>query len=204
MGIHRRQISDLLDQSIQVNAQCFVITADNRFILLCGFWDKSFRIYSTDTGNCNDPPQPPLCLRRHRLHHSTQRKGSKVTNEPADCITTPSPWGSDSFLISRMVHDSIQDEAQNASHASGTWISIESHHTQTLPSSEIYSHKHIQSEFFFSWKIDRLCSDKADFYFLFQKLLFRQTWYTINCKGSNTICVSRCNQSICMVLLVTM
>lgn len=55
VGIHRRQISDLLDQSIQVNAQCFVITADNRFILLCGFWDKSFRIYSTDTGNRNDP-----------------------------------------------------------------------------------------------------------------------------------------------------
>ncbi|XP_043092949.1 lipopolysaccharide-responsive and beige-like anchor protein [Puntigrus tetrazona] len=50
VGAHRRQISDLLDQSIQVNAQCFVITADNRFILLCGFWDKSFRIYSTDTG----------------------------------------------------------------------------------------------------------------------------------------------------------
>ncbi|KAG1956809.1 lipopolysaccharide-responsive and beige-like anchor protein [Pimephales promelas] len=50
VGTHRRQISDLLDQSIQVNAQCFVITADNRFILLCGFWDKSFRVYSTDTG----------------------------------------------------------------------------------------------------------------------------------------------------------
>uniref|UniRef100_A0A671M5Y6 Lipopolysaccharide-responsive and beige-like anchor protein n=1 Tax=Sinocyclocheilus anshuiensis TaxID=1608454 RepID=A0A671M5Y6_9TELE len=50
VGIHRRQISDLLDQSIQVNAQCFIITADNRFLLLCGFWDKSFRIYSTDTG----------------------------------------------------------------------------------------------------------------------------------------------------------
>ncbi|XP_016145034.1 lipopolysaccharide-responsive and beige-like anchor protein isoform X3 [Sinocyclocheilus grahami] len=50
VGIHRRQISDLLDQSIQVNAQCFIITADNRFMLLCGFWDKSFRVYSTDTG----------------------------------------------------------------------------------------------------------------------------------------------------------
>ncbi|XP_026126343.1 lipopolysaccharide-responsive and beige-like anchor protein isoform X4 [Carassius auratus] len=50
VGLHRRQISDLLDQSIQVNAQCFTITADNRFILLCGFWDKSFRVYSTDTG----------------------------------------------------------------------------------------------------------------------------------------------------------
>ncbi|XP_061888711.1 lipopolysaccharide-responsive and beige-like anchor protein [Entelurus aequoreus] len=50
VGSHRRQISDLLDQSIQISSQCFVVTADNRFILLCGFWDKSFRIYSTDTG----------------------------------------------------------------------------------------------------------------------------------------------------------
>uniref|UniRef100_A0A3B3BAU9 Neurobeachin n=1 Tax=Oryzias melastigma TaxID=30732 RepID=A0A3B3BAU9_ORYME len=50
VGTHRRQISDLLDQSIHISSQCFVITADNRFILLCGFWDKSFRVYSTDTG----------------------------------------------------------------------------------------------------------------------------------------------------------
>ncbi|KAM4603341.1 lipopolysaccharide-responsive and beige-like anchor protein [Polymixia lowei] len=50
VGSHRRQISDLLDQSIQISSQCFVITADNRFTLLCGFWDKSFRVYSTDSG----------------------------------------------------------------------------------------------------------------------------------------------------------
>lgn len=50
VGSHRRQISDLLDQSIQISSQCFVITADNRFIILCGFWDKSFRVYSTDSG----------------------------------------------------------------------------------------------------------------------------------------------------------
>ncbi|KAG7461716.1 hypothetical protein MATL_G00194080 [Megalops atlanticus] len=50
VGTHRRQITDLLDQSIQVHSQCFVITADNRFILVCGFWDKSFRVYSTDSG----------------------------------------------------------------------------------------------------------------------------------------------------------
>ncbi|XP_036880518.2 lipopolysaccharide-responsive and beige-like anchor protein isoform X1 [Manis javanica] len=49
-GTHRRQITDLLDQSIQVHSQCFVITSDNRYILICGFWDKSFRVYSTDTG----------------------------------------------------------------------------------------------------------------------------------------------------------
>ncbi|XP_060234506.1 lipopolysaccharide-responsive and beige-like anchor protein isoform X2 [Meriones unguiculatus] len=49
-GTHRRQVTDLLDQSVQVHSQCFVITADNRFLLVCGFWDKSFRVYSTDTG----------------------------------------------------------------------------------------------------------------------------------------------------------
>ncbi|KAL1023739.1 hypothetical protein UPYG_G00045400 [Umbra pygmaea] len=53
VGTHRRQITDLLDQSINIHSQCFVITADNRFILLCGFWDKSFRVYSTDSGKLN-------------------------------------------------------------------------------------------------------------------------------------------------------
>ncbi|XP_036372416.1 lipopolysaccharide-responsive and beige-like anchor protein [Megalops cyprinoides] len=49
-GSQRRQVTDLLDQSLQVHSQCFIITADNRYILLCGFWDKSFRVYSTDSG----------------------------------------------------------------------------------------------------------------------------------------------------------
>uniref|UniRef100_A0A8C4X293 Neurobeachin n=1 Tax=Eptatretus burgeri TaxID=7764 RepID=A0A8C4X293_EPTBU len=49
-GLHRRQITDLVDQSIQINAHCFVVTADNRYILASGFWDKSFRVYSTDSG----------------------------------------------------------------------------------------------------------------------------------------------------------
>ncbi|OCT96018.1 hypothetical protein XELAEV_18013708mg [Xenopus laevis] len=49
-GASKRQITDLVDQSIQINAHCFVVTADNRYILVCGFWDKSFRVYSTETG----------------------------------------------------------------------------------------------------------------------------------------------------------
>uniref|UniRef100_A0A8C1INN1 Neurobeachin a n=1 Tax=Cyprinus carpio TaxID=7962 RepID=A0A8C1INN1_CYPCA len=49
-GISKRQITDLVDQSIQINTHCFVVTADNRYILACGFWDKSFRVYSTETG----------------------------------------------------------------------------------------------------------------------------------------------------------
>uniref|UniRef100_A0A8C7JBY9 Neurobeachin n=1 Tax=Oncorhynchus kisutch TaxID=8019 RepID=A0A8C7JBY9_ONCKI len=49
-GNNKRQITDLVDQSIQINTHCFVVTADNRYILVCGFWDKSFRVYSTETG----------------------------------------------------------------------------------------------------------------------------------------------------------
>ncbi|XP_061828501.1 neurobeachin-like isoform X1 [Nerophis lumbriciformis] len=47
---HKRQITDLVDQSIRIGTQCFVVTADNRYILACGFWDKSFRVYSSETG----------------------------------------------------------------------------------------------------------------------------------------------------------
>ncbi|KAM6178631.1 neurobeachin isoform 2-T2 [Rhynchocyon petersi] len=49
-GVSKRQMTDLVDQSIHINAHCFVVTADNRYILICGFWDKSFRVYSTETG----------------------------------------------------------------------------------------------------------------------------------------------------------
>lgn len=49
-GTNKRQITDLVDQSIQINSQCFVVTADNRYILVCGFWDKSFRVYFSETG----------------------------------------------------------------------------------------------------------------------------------------------------------
>lgn len=60
-GVNKRQITDLVDQSIQINAHCFVVTADNRYILICGFWDKSFRVYSTETG---DPKYNHLFLLR--------------------------------------------------------------------------------------------------------------------------------------------
>lgn len=58
-GSNKRQITDLVDQSIQITSHCFVVTADNRYILVCGFWDKSFRVYSSETGT-PPPPPPPL------------------------------------------------------------------------------------------------------------------------------------------------
>ena len=47
-GNSRRQISDRLDQSIQVTNKVLLVMADNKHIIVAGFWDKSFRIYSVD------------------------------------------------------------------------------------------------------------------------------------------------------------
>ena len=60
-GVSKRQITDLVDQSMQINAHCFVVTADNRYILICGFWDKSFRVYSTETGEAPRAPPGARC-----------------------------------------------------------------------------------------------------------------------------------------------
>lgn len=50
-GVHpRRLLGEPLDQTVTPTASCFAVTADNRFILACGYWDKSFKIFSTDTG----------------------------------------------------------------------------------------------------------------------------------------------------------
>uniref|UniRef100_A0A8C8A375 Neurobeachin b n=1 Tax=Oryzias sinensis TaxID=183150 RepID=A0A8C8A375_9TELE len=49
-GSNKHQITDLVDQSIRITTHCFVVTADNRYILVCSFWDKSFRVYSSETG----------------------------------------------------------------------------------------------------------------------------------------------------------
>lgn len=46
----KRQISDMLDQSVLVHSGCFVITADNRFMVSCGYWDRSFRITVLESG----------------------------------------------------------------------------------------------------------------------------------------------------------
>ena len=48
LGNPKRQINDRLDQSIQVTNKVLLVMADNRHIIVAGFWDKSFRIYSTD------------------------------------------------------------------------------------------------------------------------------------------------------------
>lgn len=44
----RRHLGDHFDERIQQRHQSFVVTADNRFIISTGYWDKSFRVQNTD------------------------------------------------------------------------------------------------------------------------------------------------------------
>uniref|UniRef100_A0A1I8IRA4 NBCH_WD40 domain-containing protein n=1 Tax=Macrostomum lignano TaxID=282301 RepID=A0A1I8IRA4_9PLAT len=52
----KRHLGDNFDQRIKVRACQFAMTPDNKILFACGYWDKSFRVYSTDTGKiiqCN-------------------------------------------------------------------------------------------------------------------------------------------------------
>merc|ERR1719189_1774951 len=45
----RRHLGDNFSQKVKMRSNCFVVTVDSRFILACGFWDNSFRVFSADT-----------------------------------------------------------------------------------------------------------------------------------------------------------
>ncbi len=47
-ALHRRHLGENFDERIQQRQQSFVVTADNRFIISTGYWDKSFRVQNTD------------------------------------------------------------------------------------------------------------------------------------------------------------
>lgn len=45
----RRHLGDNFSQNLRVRSSCFVTTVDSRFLIACGFWDNSFRVFSTET-----------------------------------------------------------------------------------------------------------------------------------------------------------
>lgn len=45
----RRHLGDNFSQKLKIRANCFVTTVDSRFLIACGFWDNSFRVYLTET-----------------------------------------------------------------------------------------------------------------------------------------------------------
>lgn len=45
----RRHLGDNFSQKIKIRSNCYVTTVDSRFLIACGFWDNSFRVFSTET-----------------------------------------------------------------------------------------------------------------------------------------------------------
>nr|CAI5849660.1 unnamed protein product [Callosobruchus analis] len=47
--MQRRHLGDNFSQNLKIRSNCFVTTVDSKFLIACGFWDNSFRIFSTET-----------------------------------------------------------------------------------------------------------------------------------------------------------
>uniref|UniRef100_A0A1B0AJ54 BEACH domain-containing protein n=1 Tax=Glossina pallidipes TaxID=7398 RepID=A0A1B0AJ54_GLOPL len=47
--MNRRHLGDNFSQMLKIRSNCFVTTVDSRFLIACGFWDNSFRVFSTET-----------------------------------------------------------------------------------------------------------------------------------------------------------
>ncbi|XP_039429712.1 neurobeachin isoform X18 [Culex pipiens pallens] len=45
----RRHLGDNFSQKLRIKSNCYVTTVDSRFLIACGFWDNSFRVFSTET-----------------------------------------------------------------------------------------------------------------------------------------------------------
>ncbi|XP_030761038.1 neurobeachin isoform X2 [Sitophilus oryzae] len=45
----RRNLGDNFSQNLKIRSNCFVTTVDSKFLIACGFWDNSFRVFSTES-----------------------------------------------------------------------------------------------------------------------------------------------------------
>ena len=48
-ALHRRQLGENFDDKLSLTHNNFIVTYDNKYILATGFFDKSFRVFQTDT-----------------------------------------------------------------------------------------------------------------------------------------------------------
>lgn len=53
--MNRRHLGDNFSQMLKIRSNCFVTTVDSRFLIACGFWDNSFRVFATETGKYPNP-----------------------------------------------------------------------------------------------------------------------------------------------------
>ena len=49
-NLAKRNLGDNFDERVSLNHNSFCVTADNQLIIATAFWDKSFRLYSVDSG----------------------------------------------------------------------------------------------------------------------------------------------------------
>ncbi|XP_071745123.1 neurobeachin isoform X3 [Lepeophtheirus salmonis] len=47
--VKRHLVGDNFSQKITMRSNCFVVTVDSTFLIACGFWDNSFRVFSTES-----------------------------------------------------------------------------------------------------------------------------------------------------------
>ncbi|XP_075154852.1 A kinase anchor protein rugose isoform X2 [Haematobia irritans] len=47
--MNRRHLGDNFSQMLKIRSNCFVVTVDSRFLIACGFWDNSFRVFNTES-----------------------------------------------------------------------------------------------------------------------------------------------------------
>ena len=57
----RIRLGDPLDESISASTSCFTAIPSNELILVCGFWDKSFKCFTADTGKKREKKRQFLC-----------------------------------------------------------------------------------------------------------------------------------------------
>ncbi|XP_055933664.1 neurobeachin-like isoform X4 [Argiope bruennichi] len=46
---YKRHLGDNFSQRVKMRSCCFITTVDSRFLIACGFWDNSFRVFSTES-----------------------------------------------------------------------------------------------------------------------------------------------------------
>ena len=46
----KARLGDPLDQSLSASASCFAAIPENEVVMVCGFWDNSFKCFATKSG----------------------------------------------------------------------------------------------------------------------------------------------------------
>lgn len=82
--LQRRHLGDNFSQKLKIRSNCFVTTVDSRYLVACGFWDNSFRVFSTETGESSSRHESQLVSTPTKFYSGKQERRyfySKVENK---------------------------------------------------------------------------------------------------------------------------